>query len=255
VFAQGVHTFLLSSYCTHRLLPMPLGVGMQLSKIIIGRPPGVKLETNEDDSSDAAERFLLAEYSLVGSMRATTIRMVENRITLVTGLQASEIALVAVLITSKKIDIAAMLSIVCALGLPTLFSTYTVFLRSLDMQVTVRRYLHALNAIRGHFVDKYPDIRAAVRLPTDPSQPRFNSVGSHSSILTGYVVTMLVITASLSTILSASISWLALRASHVVSSEALFLVPLGAGIITCCVATAWMAAKTSRFLRRAEQLQ
>jgi hypothetical protein len=233
---------------------MSIGAEMRISKIIVGRHPDLGLETNEGGSDDAAERFLLAEYSLVGSMRATTIRMVENRITLVTGLQASEIALIAVLITSKKIDIAAMLSIVCALGLPTLFLTYTVFLRSLDMQVTVRRYLHALNAIRGYFVDKYPDIRTAVRLPTDPSQPRFNSVGSHSSILTGYVVTMLVITVSLSTILSASISWLALRASHVIAPEMLFLVPLGAALITCGSATAWMTVKTGRFLSRAARL-
>lgn len=228
---------------------------MRISKLLTERHPNAGLETNRNSSDDAAERFLLAEYSLVGNLRATTIRMVENRIALVTGLQASEIALIAVLITSKKLDNAATLSIVCALGVPTLFLTYTAFLRTLDMQVTVRRYLHALNAIRGYFVERYPDIRTAVRMPTDVNQPRFNSVGSHSSILTGYVVTMLVITASLSTILSISITWLALKERHVVSPGMLFLIPFGAGLATSCVVTIWMAVKTSRFLNRAAKLQ
>lgn len=89
---------------------------MRLRKSVIGRHPNLRIEATKDGDDDAAERFLLAEYSLVGSLRATTIRMVENRIALVTGLQASEIALIAVLITSKTIGTVAALSIVCSLG-------------------------------------------------------------------------------------------------------------------------------------------
>lgn len=64
-----------------------------------------------------------------------------------------------------------------------MFLTYIVFLSALDMQVTVRRYLQALNAIRGSFTERYPGIRDAVRMPTTPSVPRLSSVGTHSSIL------------------------------------------------------------------------
>jgi hypothetical protein len=207
-----------------------------------------------DGKDSGAERFLLAEYALIGGMRATTIRMVENRITFVTGLQASEIALVAILISSKLIDVAAVLAIVCVLGLPTLFLTYIVFLRALDMQVTIRRYLHALNAIRGYFLDRYPDIRDAVRLPTATNVPRLNSVGSHSSILVSMTVTMLVITSGLTTVLAASISWLVLKAAHVTSPEMLFFVPLATGIASCFLATVGMVIKMNRFLEHAAKL-
>ena len=136
-----------------------------------------------EDEERRAERFLLAEYELIVDMRATMIRMVENRMTFVTGLQASEIALLAILITSKTVSVATMLILVCALGIPTLFLTYIVFLRAMDMQVTGRQYLHALNAIREHFVARCPHIRDTIRLPTATHEPRFSSIGSHSSAL------------------------------------------------------------------------
>jgi hypothetical protein len=65
--------------------------------------------------------------------------------------------------------------------------------------------------------------------------------------------TMLVITVGLATILSASISWLALEASNITSPEALFLVPAGAGLASCCIAAVGTVAKMSRFLKRAAQ--
>jgi hypothetical protein len=207
---------------------------------------------SSDNMSDASERFLLAEYDLISNMRAAMLHMVENRITFVTGLQASEIALIALLFTSKKVNATTLLTLVCALGIPTLFLTYIVFLRALDMQVTGRRYLHALNAIRRHFVTKYPHIKDAVRLPTVPDEPRYTSIGSHSSILLSMAATMLIITVALATILATSISWFALRVSKVTESHLLISISITVAVISFSTTSIGLTIKMNRFLRRAE---
>ena len=177
--------------------------------------------------------------------------MIENRITLITGLQASEIALLAILITSKKVNAATLLVLACALGVPTLLLTYIAFLRAVDGQVTQRRYIHALNAIRAHFVAAHPHIGAAIRMPTSTKEPGFSSIGSHSSMLESMAGTMLIITVTLATVVTSSISWLALRISNVTTIKDLLVITTAVAIGTCCATTIVLTEKMRRTLRQA----
>jgi hypothetical protein len=141
------------------------GRGRDRAKIDTGKP------------SESARQFLLAEYSRVQDVRASTLTLVENRIKFVMTLPASEIAFVGVMATRARTSGDALALIILTLSIPTLVFAHLVYLRQLDFQIMGRRYLRALNAIRGFFIAQHPEIKDAILMSTDRTKPSMRSVG------------------------------------------------------------------------------
>jgi hypothetical protein len=173
----------------------------------------------------------------------------------ITGLQAAEIALIGILVSSTEIPPTALLLLAVALGIPTLFLTYIVYLRALDVQITSRRYIYAINMIRGYFVSQYPRVRGAITMPTTGNEPPIRSIGTGSSTLQSYAAIMLIMTVSLVVLLVGFITWLLFTAAHVESS----VLPVEAiaaviGVLWGGLASSALAWQMNRRLQRASVL-
>jgi len=185
------------------------------------RPTAAQQEVVKAEST----QFLLAEFTALRELRAFAFSAVEKRVQFIVAVQAAETAFVGVLL-SQHMSGKIITVVAVTLGVPTLFLTYLVYRRALDVMIQARKYIRAMNAIRGFFVASDPNIAQAVLLPTNPSWPRFDRIGHGSTPVQSLASQMLILFAFLGSLLTAAVTWLILAVLQEVS-------PVHAG---------WMAA-------------
>jgi hypothetical protein len=76
------------------------------------------------------------------------------------------------------------------------------------MMIQARKYIRAMNAIRGFFVANDPLIAEAVLLPANPRLPRFDRLGHGGSPVQTLATTVLVLVLLLSGLLVYAVTWL-----------------------------------------------
>ncbi|WP_250006329.1 hypothetical protein [Actinoplanes sp. M2I2] len=162
---------------------------------------------NASTIKEESVQFLLADFVAARELRAFMFSAVEKRVQFVVTLQAAEMAFLGVLLSQRR-SVEIVISVALGLGVPTLFLTYLAYRRALDMMIQGRKYIRAMNAIRGFFVANDPLIAEAVLLPTDPRRPRFDRLGHGGSPVQTLATTVLVLVLLLSGLLVYAVSWL-----------------------------------------------
>jgi hypothetical protein len=180
--------------------------------------PTAQAVSIDSPTGKQSTEFLLAEYTLIREARESALGLIEDRIKFVLGLQTAQIAAIAILY-SRSIDVHALAITGLALGVPTLFLSYVVYLRALDFQIQGRKYLRALNAIRKHFVDLDPSIASCILMSTNPKLPSMKKVGEGSSVLVSFAVTTLVLALFWFLLLAADLAWLLLVVTTSISAS------------------------------------
>ncbi|WIM92797.1 hypothetical protein ACTOB_004754 [Actinoplanes oblitus] len=193
---------------------------------------------------------MLVEFASIREFRAFAYAIVEKRIQFIIALQAAETAFIGVLVTQHTDKrVVALVSLV--LGLPTLLLTYLTYLRALDFQIQGRRYIRAMNAIRGYFVSNDPKISSAVLLPTDPRFPRFDQIGYGGSTMQSLATKVLVLVIFLFSLLSFAAMWLIM--SFTIEATGAPVVAAMVSASLCLIVSLLERNRTKRHLRRAEE--
>jgi hypothetical protein len=180
---------------------------------------------------EPARQFLLAEYELVRELRTQVLARLEPRVGFVASLQTAEIALVGLLLSNESVSFPGIAAIVLASGFPILLLAHSGFLRVLDAQIMNRRYTSALNAIRNHFVSKYPTIRPAVLMPIDPAEPRMITIGAGSSVILSSSGILIILTAVQVVALVAAATWLVVLQARGMSLSSRLTIVIASGVV------------------------
>ena len=167
--------------------------------------------------NERAEQFLLAEYQLLRETRAHSLALVQGQVNVILTLQTAEVAFVGILVSSKSARAPVIAAVALLLGLPTMIFTYNTWLSVLNQQIFNRRYLRAINTIRGYFISQYPHIDPAVKAPTNPLHP---PIPGPRQVVFSFSGMVLILALMLQTILTSLATWLLL---YLVSS----LAPIG----------------------------
>jgi hypothetical protein len=202
-------------------------------------------------TSSLSAEFLFAEYALIREARESALGLVEGRIKFVLALQSAQIAAIAVLY-SRSVGVHALAILGLAIGLPTVFLSYVVYLRALDFQIQGRKYLRALNAIRKYFVEADPSIAAAILMSTDPKMPSMKKVGEGSSVLVSFAVTTLVLTLFWFLLLVTDMAWLIVVATTNLTGSVEFLLAVAIGVVASALVTTSEVVHIRRRLNNAE---
>ncbi|MDG4839129.1 hypothetical protein O7631_21635 [Micromonospora sp. WMMD967] len=175
---------------------------------VLGRNRRTSRSTdNASTIKEESVQFLLADFVAARELRVFLFSAVEKRVQFVVTLQAAEMAFVGVLLSQRR-SIEIVISVALGLGVPTLFLTYLAYRRALDMMIQARKYIRAMNAIRGFFVANDPLIAEAVLLPASPRLPRFDRLGHGGSPVQTLATTVLVLVLLLSGLLVYAVTWL-----------------------------------------------
>lgn len=210
--------------------------------------PAVQAEEIKGESV----QFLIAEFTALRELRHFAYLGVEKRVQFVLALQAAEVAFVGVLVSQRK-DEHIIGGVALALGIPTLLLSYLAYRRALDFMIQARKYVRAMNAIRGFFVSNDSKIAGAVLLPTDPRLPRFDRIGHASTPVQSPATQVLVLVLFLSGLLTFAASWLLAGTAFNAPSKLAFL---EAGASTAIVVILIALVERNRIrssLRRAEE--
>jgi hypothetical protein len=224
--------------------------------IIIGRRTGIRSRATKQLSvvpivKDESIQFLLAEFAALRELREVGFSIIERRVQFIATLQAAEVAFVGVLV-SRATDNRLVAAVALVLGLPTILLTYIAYERALDFQIQGRKYIRAMNAIRGFFVENDPAIRPAIHLPVDPTYPRLSSIGHGGSVLQSFAVMVLILTVFLTGILGFAGCWLASTFLTRFSSETKVVLAAAAAAGLCCCLTVVEVHRIRRRLREVE---
>jgi hypothetical protein len=127
---------------------------------------------------DDSLNFLVAEYELVAQMRWHLVDTFQAGLARVLGLNT---AVAGGLIFYASSDGRALKEVALTLGVVGIALTvinHNLARRAVAFQISTRRYLRAMNRIRGHLVKRYPSTLDAISLPTDPSFPPMSHHGA-----------------------------------------------------------------------------
>jgi len=195
--------------------------------------------------------FLLAEYTLIRESREFTTSLITNRMQFVVAVQTGAAALLGVLLAQSRDRVATAIAGL-AIGLPIALLTHLTFLRAVDSIVVTRRYLRALNAIRGYFVARDRRIAPAIVLPTSRTVPGMQTIGAASSVATSGSSAILVLGALQLGALTFAVVWLAFTGSGWATGTNAWRAVLPAVVVTIT----YLAAQGNyqrRVLRRADR--
>ncbi|MBM0206339.1 hypothetical protein JNW90_27485 [Micromonospora sp. STR1s_5] len=199
---------------------------------------------------ESSVQFLLAEFESIRELRSLAYSIVEKRVQFIIGLQAAGAAFIGALL-SQDSSAKAVSGAILALGIPTFLLAYIAYLRALDFQIQGRKYVRAMNAIRGFFVESDPTIGRALLLSTDTRFPRMNAVGYAGSTVQSLAVNALILTILVGGTVAFTAAWLIAVSVSPSNGYAYFVAALAA--VGIAVLLGLIEAKRIRSrLRRAE---
>lgn len=133
----------------------------------------------DDDRRLSAEKshaFMLAEYSLIKDLRASSLSQIESRLNFYFSSVSGIVAALALLYQFTGSGVYILLVAVVLLAILLLLGLMT-FNRIIQGHISVTRYTRGLNLIRGYFVHQYRFVGPYINNPISDIEPKFGNLG------------------------------------------------------------------------------